>query len=107
MQTTNATQAAAILTPANSSATALRYDGTSAPRVTAREAGEAAGNILAVTRKHNIPLHENAHLVTLRARLDFGDEVPAVLHTAVAEVIAFACHISGKTPFRNDAAVKE
>ena len=88
-------------------AVALRYDGTSAPRVTAKGAGEVADNILAVAREHNIPLHENAHLVTLLARLDLGDEVPAALYTAVAEVIAFAYHISGKTPLQNDASVKE
>lgn len=93
--------------PPPTRAVALRYDGKSAPRVTAKGAGEVADNILAVAREHNIPLHENAHLVTLLARLDLGDEVPATLYTAVAEVIAFACHISGKTPFRNDAAVKE
>ncbi|MDP1708229.1 MAG: EscU/YscU/HrcU family type III secretion system export apparatus switch protein [Gammaproteobacteria bacterium] len=88
-------------------AVALRYDGTSAPRVTAKGTGEVADYILAVAREHGIPLHENAHLVTLLAQLDLGDEVPAALYTAVAEVLAFAYYISGKTPLDTGVASKE
>lgn len=79
-------------------AVALRYDGKTAPRVTAKGAGEVADNILAVAREHGIPLYENAPLAELLARLDLGAEIPAALYTAVAEVIAFAYLVSGKAP---------
>ncbi|MDO9372441.1 MAG: EscU/YscU/HrcU family type III secretion system export apparatus switch protein [Gammaproteobacteria bacterium] len=79
-------------------AIALRYDGKTAPRVTAKGTGEVADNILAVAREHGIPLYENAPLAALLARLDLGAEIPAALYTAVAEVIAFAYQVSGKAP---------
>lgn len=88
-------------------AVALRYDGRTAPRVTAKGAGEVADNILAVAREHGIPLYENAPLATLLGRLDLGAEIPAALYTAVAEVIAFAYHVSGKTPFDTPGNLKE
>lgn len=90
-----------------SRAVALRYDGTSAPRVTAKGTGEVADHILAVAKEHGIPLQENIHLVTLLAQLDLGDEVPAALYTTVAEVLAFAYYISGKTPLKTGTTPKQ
>lgn len=89
-----------------SRAVALRYDGTSAPRVTAKGTGEVADHIMAVAKEHGIPLQENIHLVTLLAQLDLGDEVPAALYTTVAEVLAFAYYISGKTPLKTGTTPK-
>ena len=77
---------------------ALRYDGESAPRLTAKGRGLVAEQILALAKEHDIPLHEDADLVTLLAKLDLGEEVPRALYVAVAEVIAFAYKISGKKP---------
>lgn len=79
-------------------AVALHYDGKNAPRVTAKGAGELAERIIALAKQHGIPLQENAPLVTLLAQLELGDEIPQALYLAVAEVIAFAYLLSGKTP---------
>ena len=84
--------------PVPSTAVALRYDGTGAPRVTARGRGEVADRILAIAREHQIPVREDRNLVQLLALVELGDEVPAELYRAVAEVIAFAYRLSGKAP---------
>ena len=77
-------------------AVALRYEGRGAPRVTAQGRGLTAERILALAKEHNIPLREDPDLVYLLAQLDLGDEIPATLYVAVAEVIAFAYRLSGK-----------
>ncbi|MFP4694981.1 EscU/YscU/HrcU family type III secretion system export apparatus switch protein [Thiohalospira sp.] len=79
-------------------AVALRYDGQSAPRVTAKGAGETAEAILRLAEENGIPLHEDPDLVTLLAQLELGQEIPTNLYQAVAEVIAFAYLMSGKEP---------
>lgn len=78
------------------SAVALRYEGKGAPRVTAKGRGLTAERILALAEEHNIPLREDPDLVYLLSQLDLGDEIPATLYVAVAEVIAFAYRLSGK-----------
>jgi flagellar biosynthesis protein len=84
--------------PVTATAVALRYDGTGAPRVTARGRGEVAERILAIAREHQVPVREDRNLVQLLALVELGDEVPAELYRAVAEVIAFAYRLSGKGP---------
>ena len=79
-------------------AVALRYEGTGAPRVVAKGRGEVAEHILAVAREHGVPLQPDAELAGLLAQLDLGAEVPRALYVAVAEVLAFAFHLSGKVP---------
>lgn len=78
-------------------AVALRYSGRGAPRVTAKGEGEIAQKILEIAAQHGIPLHEDNELVRLLAQIDVGEEIPQTLYVAVAEVIAFAYMISGKT----------
>lgn len=79
-------------------AVALHYDGKNAPRVTAKGSGELAERIIALAKEHGIPLQENAPLVSLLAKLELGAEIPEALYLAVAEIIAFAYLLSGKTP---------
>lgn len=79
-------------------AVALHYDGSNAPTVTAKGQGELARQIYRIAQQHDIPLHEDAELVALLARLELGDEIPRMLYVAVAEVIAFAYLISGRFP---------
>lgn len=88
-------------------AVALQYDGHNAPRVTAKGRNQVAEQILALAREHNVPLQENAELAGLLARLDLGEEIPETLYLAVAQVIAFAYYLSGKTPLVADATVVE
>jgi len=79
------------------SAVALKYDGNNAPRVTAKGKGHVAAEILAIAEEYAIPLYEDPELVNLLSQLKLGDEIPKSLYMAVAEVIAFAYFISGKT----------
>ena len=80
-------------------AVALQYDGERAPRVTARGQGELAARIVEIAREHDIPLQENPVLIQALAQVELGEEIPPALYLAVAEIIAFAYHLSGKTPW--------
>lgn len=79
-------------------AVALQYDGTSAPRVTAKGRDRVAEQIIELAQQHRIPLQENEPLAGMLARLELGEEIPEALYLAVAQVIAFAYHLSGKQP---------
>lgn len=79
-------------------AIALQYDGDSAPRVTAKGRDEVAQQIIRLAHEHGIPMQENQPLAALLARVELGDEIPEALYLAVAQVIAFAYHLSGKVP---------
>jgi flagellar biosynthesis protein len=78
-------------------AVALRYDGRGAPRVTARGQGLVAERILELAREHDVPLHEDAALAATLSRIELNTEIPENLYRAVAQVIAFAYLLSGKT----------
>jgi flagellar biosynthesis protein len=79
-------------------AVALHYDGENAPRVTAKGHDALAERIVQVAREHGVPLHEDADLAALLARLELDQEVPRALYLAVARVIAFAYWLSGRVP---------
>lgn len=70
-------------------AIALRYDGTSAPRVTAKGEGLIAQQIIAIGKEHSISLEQNVELTALLSRLHVNDEIPRELYTAVAQILAF------------------
>lgn len=72
-------------------AAALRYrrDADAAPRVTAAGRGLIAEKIIALAKKAGIPIHEDASLVEVLARLDIGSEIPVELYRAVAEILTF------------------
>jgi len=79
-------------------AVALKYDGKNAPTVTAKGSGLTAEQILSLAEQHGIPLQTEPELVKILAQIPLGDEIPNELYTAVAEVLAFAYFLSGKTP---------
>ncbi|MDY6980377.1 MAG: EscU/YscU/HrcU family type III secretion system export apparatus switch protein [Pseudomonadota bacterium] len=79
-------------------AVALHYDGENAPTVTAKGGGDLAQQILEIARQHEVPIQDNPELVKLLSRLELGEEIPHALYLAVAEVIAFAYMLRGKTP---------
>lgn len=82
-------------------AVALKYDGKNAPKVTAKGSGITAEQILALAEQHGIPLQTEPELARILAQVPLGDEIPRELYIAVAEVIAFAYYLSGKTPEHN------
>jgi flagellar biosynthesis protein len=83
-------------------AVALEYDGEHAPRVSAKGRDELARQIVELARQHGIPMQENQPLASVLARVELGDEIPEALYLAVAQVIAFAYHLSGKVPQSED-----
>ncbi len=87
-------------------AVALKWDGHTAPRVTAKGEGDLAEQILAIAREHDIPIQEdNEVLVSALAQIELGDEIPEMLYVAVAQVIAFAYYLSGKQTIMGDREV--
>jgi len=82
----------------HSIAVALHYDGDTAPQITAKGSGELAEQIIAIAKKHNVPLQENNELVQLLSHLELGDKIPQELYLAVAEIIAFTYILKGKKP---------
>lgn len=79
-------------------AVALRYDGTSAPQVTAKGEGALARQIIAKAKEHGIPLEQNPELTALLAQVRINEEIPTTLYTAVAQILAFLYYIDGKKP---------
>jgi flagellar biosynthesis protein len=79
-------------------AVALHYDGIGAPSVTAKGRGEIAQKIIRLAQEHGVPIHEDPILVTALSHVPLGEEIPQALYVAVAEVLAFVYHLSGKTP---------
>lgn len=80
---------------------ALNYDGQSAPTLTAKGDDELAETILAIARHHEVPIYENGELVRLLARLELGDAIPEALYRTIAEIIAFAWYLKGKSPLND------
>ena len=79
-------------------AVAVFYDGKTAPKVTATGTGQLADDIIAIARECGVPLFENPELTALLGLLDLGDEIPHNLYITIAQVIAFAYALKGKTP---------
>jgi flagellar biosynthesis protein len=77
-------------------ATALRYEGTGAPKVTASGQGYIAERILEVARENGIPIREDPALSRALEALELGEEIPEDLYKAVAEAIAWAYSLDAK-----------
>lgn len=73
-------------------AIALKYEPQAmvAPRIVAKGQRLMAERIIAVAKAHNVPIVRNVPLAhALYRAAEIGDEVPASLYKAVAEVLAF------------------
>ncbi|MFA5983363.1 MAG: EscU/YscU/HrcU family type III secretion system export apparatus switch protein [Methylococcaceae bacterium] len=82
-------------------AVALKYDGKNAPKIIAKGEGATAEKIVDIAEQHGIPLQARPQLAAILAQIPLGDEIPHELYLAVAEVIAFAYFLTGKTPDSN------
>ncbi|MCB5161991.1 EscU/YscU/HrcU family type III secretion system export apparatus switch protein [Marinomonas algarum] len=74
-------------------AIALKYDYSSAPKVTAKGSGFLAEKIVSVAKENDVLLHQSPELVEMLSTLELGEEIPEALYLAVAEIIAFAHNI--------------
>jgi flagellar biosynthesis protein len=77
-------------------AVALHYDKSGAPRVVAKGRGSIGEKIIEVARAHDIPIEENELLAGALSNVELGDEIPAELYKAVAEVLIFVLRLSGR-----------
>jgi flagellar biosynthesis protein len=77
-------------------AVALHYDHFGAPRVVAKGKGSLGEKIIEVARANNIPIEENEVLAGALSNVELGDEIPAELYKAVAEVLIFVLRLSGR-----------
>jgi len=80
----------------NKLAVALQYDRSGAPRVVAKGRGSIGEKIIEVARAHDIPIEENEVLAGALSHVELGDEIPAELYKAVAEVLIFVLRLSGR-----------
>lgn len=81
-----------VITNPTHIAVALLYqaDKMAAPEVVAKGAGVVAEKIRELARTHGVPLVENPPLARALFRsVDIGQQIPAELYAAVAEVLAF------------------
>ncbi|MGM0767163.1 MAG: EscU/YscU/HrcU family type III secretion system export apparatus switch protein [Pseudomonadota bacterium] len=84
--------------PGANAAVALKYDGKTAPTIAATGTYELAEEIIRIAREHNVPLYENPELASILARLELNEEIPETLYQVIAEILAFAFNLQGKTP---------
>ena len=79
-------------------AVALHYDKgkSEAPRVVAKGKGEIGKKIVETARAHGVPIEANASLAAALSDVEIGDEIPADLYKAVAEVLIFILRLSGR-----------
>ena len=77
-------------------AVAPHYDKKGAPRVVAKGRGSIGAKIIEVARAHDIPVEENEVLAGALSNVELGDEIPAELYKAVAEVLIFVLRLSGR-----------
>jgi flagellar biosynthesis protein len=78
-------------------AAALRYDGRDAPRVVATGRDAVAGRIIDAAREAGVPLREDPVLMEALATLELDQEIPPELYRAVAEALAWAYRLAGRT----------
>lgn len=82
-------QADVVITNPTHIAVALKYDmeTDAAPRICAKGARLIAEQIKAIAREHNVPIVEDKPLARVLYALELGQEIPAMLYKAVAEIL--------------------
>ena len=73
-------------------------DNKIAPKVIAKGEGALAESILALAKDAGVLVHEDPYLMEFLSVLDLGQEIPESLYTVIAELIAYAFYLQGKTP---------
>lgn len=85
---------------ARDKAAALSYDKNknSAPVVTAKGEGLVARKIVEVAEAANVPIVEDAALVSALLSLELGQEIPVELYEAVARVLSWIYRMEKEEP---------
>ncbi|HSG59899.1 MAG TPA: EscU/YscU/HrcU family type III secretion system export apparatus switch protein [Pseudomonadales bacterium] len=79
-------------------AAALHYDKQHAPTISASGEGMTAEDIIALAEQYGVPLYEHPELAEYLCKMPVGTEIPRQLYYVIAEIIAFAYIVTGKTP---------
>ena len=58
--------------------------------------GIIGARIIELAKAHDIPIEENEVLAGALSNVELGDEIPADLYKAVAEVLIFVLRLSGR-----------
>jgi len=79
-------------------AVALRYDprSESTPEIVASGRGDLAQQIIAAAKEAGIDIVQDPDLLEVLGRVPVGEEIPAELFQAVAEILAFIYRINGR-----------
>jgi flagellar biosynthesis protein len=79
-------------------AVALHYDHRpqSTPKVVAAGRGDLAQQIIAAAKAAGVDIVQDPDLLEVLGRVPVGEEVPAELFQAVAEILAFIYRINGR-----------
>lgn len=91
-------RATVVITNPTHLAIALRYDkgALGAPRVVAKGAGYVARRIVETARRHGVPVVERKPVAqALYKAVQVGQEIPAALYQAIAEVLAYVYRLRG------------
>jgi flagellar biosynthesis protein len=86
--------------PERRRATALSYEGSGAPKVTATGQGHIADRIVEIANEWGVPVRQDAALAEALAALELDTEIPEDLYTAVAEAIAWAYRLDAEAGLR-------
>lgn len=83
-------------------AVALRYDKSreDAPRIVAKGKGFVAEQLLAIARRHAVPVYQNQTVTQLLMAVELDREIPPELYQAVANVLAYVYRLDGKVASR-------
>lgn len=77
-------------------AVALKYNGSSAPKVTAKGEGLVAQKIIETALANGVPLQKNEELTALLSKVRLNEEIPKSLYQAVAQILVFLYHVNSK-----------
>lgn len=88
------------MTKGRKKAAALSYEAGqgAAPRLVASGEGHLAEKIVEIARSAEVPLVEDAALVSALLVLELGEEIPIELYEAVARVLAFVYDLDRHGP---------
>jgi flagellar biosynthetic protein FlhB len=92
-------QATAVVVNPTHYAVAIRYvvESMTAPMVVAKGRNAVALRIRRIAVEHNVPIVENPPLAqALYKACEVGQEIPAQLYRAVAEILAYVYRLMGK-----------
>ena len=67
-----------------------------APKVTAKGQGLVAERIIALAKKHQIPIKEAPDLVQILSQVTVNQEIPPAIYQMVAELVAFVYKLNNE-----------